>query len=135
MTNKKPCGPLRPQDCTCREWISVEERWPEVNHGHFLCACRYRDCSGEYIVEVRFWDGQKFRATDSYIVTHWMPMPEPPPREPKGYRCLYCQKAIKPEWFNYFTMSLWGELKCPHCERLMKVESKLVKVGSTDGTD
>ena len=57
------------------EWISVEQRLPEVN-GPYLIYTDIRGCENAYYSPLnKTWD------TDSMInekPTHWMPIPDPP---------------------------------------------------------
>lgn len=58
--------------------------------GWFKCSERTPQQQGEYIVNVyldngsetgqffQHWDGEKWQKFDSSVVTHWMPIPEPP---------------------------------------------------------
>ena len=72
-----------PKQCVYGEWISVDERLPPSEQGHFLVACRWNGDPGKMAnrkdwVRTHYWDGTRFLVTDDYSVTHWMPMPEPP---------------------------------------------------------
>ena len=69
------------------EWISVEERLPEVDTG-VLVAVRHMQ-TGQFYVRYdwriktteRCWWWKKTsesNVADLLAVTHWMPMPEPP---------------------------------------------------------
>ena len=75
------------------DWISVEDRLPEGNGEYIVTACDEGCPAGEgiwYDTVVVFaeyydgcwtWnDGTEYDLTD--IVTHWMPLPEPPDRRP-----------------------------------------------------
>ena len=72
------------------EWVSVEERLPEVNGEYIVHACD-EGCSHDEVV----WGGDAVVCAEYYsdswtwyegtaeydisdIVTHWMPLPEPP---------------------------------------------------------
>ena len=78
---ESPCNlyePRKANRCVQSEWISVEERLPEEN-GEYLVYTKY----GWFDVErFKLWDDDD---TDGGywweyegIVTHWMPLPEPP---------------------------------------------------------
>lgn len=82
----------RPQ--SCGNWISVKERLPEA-HGHYLTVVKRTapDMLGgnETRIKIMRWMGKDWRyahhipewinkaITD--IVTHWMPLPQPPKME------------------------------------------------------
>ncbi len=57
-------------------WIPVSEGLPE-DSGRYICAIRYNEEPKKMWVEQRFWN---ILGWDMYtsIVTHWMPLPEPP---------------------------------------------------------
>jgi hypothetical protein len=57
-------------------WIPVSEGLPE-DSGRYICAIRYNEEPKKMWVEQRFWN---IFGWDMYtsIVTHWMPLPEPP---------------------------------------------------------
>ena len=63
-------------------WIPVTERLPEWGHYFvFVKAGEYDDISW---TQVAYFDGKKFHgvdATATAVVTHWMPLPEPPKEE------------------------------------------------------
>ena len=77
-------------------WISVNERLPEAgklvlirrNHGLLkTTAISFRRSEEEIALYSEFnnedftcdcWDGQE---SNGYVVTHWMPLPEPPEEE------------------------------------------------------
>lgn len=66
------------------EWISVEDRLPD-EYGWFLVRDDY--LAGREKITMGFFEG-KFNKTwtpldqrekiDSMVITHWMPLPEPP---------------------------------------------------------
>ena len=63
------------------EWISVKERLPSEK-GHYLCRWHGVTCP-EGMTDVLNFDGKEFPWTTIFpsarnIVTHWMPLPEPP---------------------------------------------------------
>lgn len=67
---------------TEREWISVNDRLPEKN-GDYLCYLIHDNpkCDNRIttIIWVNMWSnviGDNW--VESYSVTHWMPLPEPP---------------------------------------------------------
>jgi len=57
-------------------WIPVSDGLPE-DSGRYICAIRYNEEPKKMWVEQRFWN---IFGWDMYtsIVTHWMPLPEPP---------------------------------------------------------
>lgn len=73
------------------EWISVNDRLPESNGQYFVC-CNDEGCSSgegiwyekDVVVCAEYYDGTWtwYEGTQEYdlygIVTHWMPLPEPP---------------------------------------------------------
>ena len=66
------------------EWVSVEERLPGVS-GNYICAVKDKNGSvwtipAEWILEMKMWIGAFGEIKN--IVTHWMPLPEPPDRRP-----------------------------------------------------
>ena len=73
---------------TVQEWISVKDRLPE-DRGYYLVA--YRDKYNESIsvaydayVKCSFgewWGGEFTHDISKRVVTHWMPLPEPPKGE------------------------------------------------------
>lgn len=72
---------------TVQEWIPVTERLPEKDD-RFICTYKFNSNSEMQFVSVLY-----YYASDQYphwqhesagvIVTHWMPMPEPPKGETK----------------------------------------------------
>lgn len=73
------------------EWISVKDRKPdeelkrlreENNWGDFGCIKVIASCKTWNHSNVVEYDGEFFWTLDSYmiddIISHWMPMPEPP---------------------------------------------------------
>lgn len=69
------------------EWVSVEERLPGVS-GNYICAVKDKNGSvwtipAEWSLEVEMWIGAFGEIKN--IVTHWMPLPEPPDScQPEG---------------------------------------------------
>ena len=66
------------------EWVSVDERLPGVS-GNYICAVKDKNGSvwtipAEWSLEVKMWIGAFGEIKN--IVTHWMPLPEPPDRRP-----------------------------------------------------
>lgn len=55
-----------------QEWISVEERLPERN-GRYLTHCKIE---GQSLVCILYYC--KVGGFNEGMVTHWMPLPEPP---------------------------------------------------------
>jgi hypothetical protein len=66
-----------------RDWISVEDRLPET--GRYLAIGR--GCESEIVVFLAFvGGGGKFKAKGrdcTELVTHWMPLPNPPKEQGK----------------------------------------------------
>ena len=55
------------------EWVSVEERLPGYDGKYLVCTNQNK------IFSARFYDGVFCCFSDeSRVVTHWMPLPEPP---------------------------------------------------------
>lgn len=84
---------LTPEEVQQMRWIPVEERLPEKHSEYIVCACD----EGEPIDE-RIWGDTVVVCADYYdggftwyegnteydisdIVTHWMPLPQPPKEE------------------------------------------------------
>ena len=68
---------------TVQEWISVEDRLPEVG-GYVVCIAKRNPFSRFMPMAARIEkNGWVNPMTEQYIseVTHWMPMPNPPERE------------------------------------------------------
>ena len=68
---------------TVQEWISVEDRLPEVG-GYVVCIAKRNPFSRFMPMVARIEkNGWVNPITEQYIseVTHWMPMPEPPKGE------------------------------------------------------
>lgn len=66
-----------------QEWISVNERLPQVC-GVYICCVKTKGGAtftktAEFVPEMKMWFG-KFGEIKN-IVTHWMPLPEPPKGE------------------------------------------------------
>ena len=66
------------------EWVSVDERLPGVS-GNYICAVKDKNGSvwtipAEWSLEMKMWIGAFGEIKN--IVTHWMPLPEPPDRRP-----------------------------------------------------
>ena len=65
------------------EWVSVDERLPGVS-GNYICAVKDKNGSvwtipAEWSLEMKMWIGAFGEIKN--IVTHWMPLPEPPKEE------------------------------------------------------
>jgi hypothetical protein len=60
-------------------WISVDEKSP-VDWGHYLAAVKYWD-GGNIRVRTKLtkWECDWLDLRQHEEVTHWMPLPEPPP--------------------------------------------------------
>ena len=86
------------------EWISVEDRLPDVEMGHFIVACdsgnvdksffiadrenarKHHSCDSKHGGYSRKYSNKEschfdIAHTSSYKITHWMPLPEPPKSE------------------------------------------------------
>jgi len=56
------------------EWISVDDRMPEPDEDVLVCTNKTEVCLGYYTGA--YWI--KYARYNTAIVTHWMPLPEPP---------------------------------------------------------
>lgn len=66
-----------------RKWIPVTERLPKEN-GFYLCLYKHKAPGGVAMDEglsILQWINNKWGINDIYLVTHWMPIPEPPESE------------------------------------------------------
>ena len=75
---------------TVQEWISVEDRLPDSNGQYIVTACDEGCAAGEgiwygtVVVTAEYYNGcwTWYEGGHEYdldgIVTHWMPIPEPP---------------------------------------------------------
>lgn len=63
-------------------WISVKERLPE-DDGYFLCNCNdgSPDVVCMYYGDGEFLTPEPELSNISHIITHWMPLPQPPKEE------------------------------------------------------
>ena len=64
-------------------WIPVTERLPERN-GFYLCLYESKAKGGVAMDEglsISQFINKKWSLFDSYVVTHWLPIPEPPKEE------------------------------------------------------
>lgn len=90
---EEPCGGLYPaceladylldKGVTVQEWISVDDRLPEVG-GYVVCIAKRNPFSRFMPIVARIEkNGWVNPMTEQYIseVTHWMPMPNPPKGE------------------------------------------------------
>ena len=69
------------------EWIKVTDRLPEyTTHAGSSMFVMVLVCINGYVTEGMYEDGQwrVFNAIKTNKVTHWMPLPEPPPKEEEG---------------------------------------------------
>lgn len=71
------------------EWISVNDRLPEDNQEVIAVVCAFygglkkrTEVVATHYTEKNGFDFFMIRQ-DSYLVTHWMPLPEPPKGEEK----------------------------------------------------
>ena len=66
------------------EWISVEERLPEINEEVYTCSTKIRGWVprfAHYLGENTFGDRNCIYYVDYNEVTHWRPLPQPPKGE------------------------------------------------------
>ena len=68
---------------TVQEWISVEEMAPRVT-GKYICVVKDKSentwvIPADWSVEMKTWFGEFGEIKN--LVTHWMPLPEPPKGE------------------------------------------------------
>ena len=63
---------------TVQKWISVKERLPKAYED--VLAFRESGCEVEFCLDVKnsFWQNDPI---SEYLVTHWMPLPQPPKGE------------------------------------------------------
>ena len=62
------------------KWIPVTERLPKEN-GFYLCLYKHKAPGGIAMDEglsILQWINNKWGINDIYLVTHWMPLPQPP---------------------------------------------------------
>ena len=62
------------------KWIPVTERLPKEN-GFYLCLYKHKASGGVAMDEglsILQWINNKWGINDIYLVTHWMPLPQPP---------------------------------------------------------
>lgn len=65
-----------------QEWISVEDRLPEV--GTMVVGYDYEsNVRCYFITEERWWIDDGWNTAKGWGITHWMPLP-PPPKENKN---------------------------------------------------
>ena len=69
------------------EWISVDDRLPQVDGEHLCRLMAYDEDQIFHEVGAWFGAGDEFNfAVDSicdrHVVTHWMPLPAPPKDKP-----------------------------------------------------
>lgn len=59
------------------QWIPVTERLPEKSGWYLTFVCnKWQGSLSDQTVSI--WDGERFHVGSFAIVTHWMPLPEPP---------------------------------------------------------
>ena len=66
-----------------RRWIPVTERLPE-EAGNYLTFSVGGTWGQLSAVEISFWDCKNFHVNSFTVVTHWMPLPEPPKADKDG---------------------------------------------------
>ena len=62
------------------EWISVKDRLPEKTGSLIVFCDGISDC-GYYFHDTKDFDADGMADGGNEIVTHWMPLPEPPINE------------------------------------------------------
>ena len=60
-----------------RKWIPVTERLPE-KIGYYLAHIANINQMSRATDVVTLWDGSHFHVGSFVVVTHWMPLPQPP---------------------------------------------------------
>ena len=60
------------------EWVSVEERLPEIG-GSYLCVWQGRTIDTGFFLNGHF---RLYGEIKDHLITHWMPLPAPPDRRP-----------------------------------------------------
>lgn len=88
-------------------WISVERRLPEKSHERYLVYTELGIVDFDIYSAIGGWQGYNY-------VTHWMPLPEPPPQpKPPQYkrlkdehRCVRCKEPLPEEYTG---------IRCPEC--------------------
>ena len=93
---------------TIQRWISVEERLPEKDGVYLVVACDEGCPYGEgiwydtVVVMAEYYDDGRWvwcEGSDEYdlcdIVTHWMPLPEPPTRSCRWARAEPRTSALR----------------------------------------
>ena len=90
IRNTEVAARLIANGVTVQEWISVKDRLPDSNGQYIVTACDEGCSAGEgiwydtVVVIAEYYDGSWtwFEGGSEYdlsgIVTHWMPLPEPP---------------------------------------------------------
>lgn len=71
-----------------RRWISVNERMPEKD-GSFMCTYKFNSNSEmQFVGDIYYFASDKYphwqHESAGVIVTHWMPLPEPPKEGDEG---------------------------------------------------
>lgn len=56
-----------------KDWISVKDRMPDKK-AHYLTI----RANGLLMIETWYTETSKYLWLSCYLVTHWMPLPEPP---------------------------------------------------------
>lgn len=63
------------------EWVSLEERLPDISDEYIVCTEDAEVFICEYLPSVKQWWDRDAFVVDKRI-THWMPLPAPPDRLP-----------------------------------------------------
>lgn len=81
------------------DWISAEERMPQAT-GKYLCAVKDKrgniwTIASDWSLEMKSWFGDYEEIKN--IVTHWMPLPDPPKEgcDTNGEAKKYTAEEIK----------------------------------------
>lgn len=68
------------KDYRKQEWISVDERLPEIPKSGDITVLAYNGEIHDYIIDSqnRWWGYEGWSTPQKWGITHWMPLPEPP---------------------------------------------------------
>lgn len=70
---------IRQLEAEVPKWISVNEQAEPGEDGEYVC-CGYWFGSGRKQVETAVYSGE-WDIVNNFVLTHWMPLPEPPKEE------------------------------------------------------